>query len=43
MTQTSLSMRQTTDIEDRPVVAKGRGMGEGSIGSLGLADANSYI
>ena len=31
------------DIENRLVVAKGEGMGEGWIGSLGLADAKYYI
>ena len=31
-----------TDIENRVVVAKGRG-GEGRNGSLGLAEANYYI
>ena len=29
-----------SDIENRLVVAKGEGLGEGRIGSLGLADAN---
>ena len=32
-----------TDVENRHVVAKGEGVGEGWIGSLGLADANHYI
>ena len=31
-----------TDIENRLVVAKGEGVGEGRIGSLGLVDANYY-
>ena len=31
-----------TDIENRLVVAKEEGFGEGSVGSLGLADANYY-
>ena len=31
------------DIENRLVVAKGEGVGEGWIESLGLADANYYI
>ena len=40
MTQMNISMKQRlTDIEKRPVVAKG----EGRIGSLGLAHANQYI
>ena len=34
--------QKQTDTENRLVVAKG-GMGEGRIGSLGLADANYYI
>ena len=29
-----------SDMENRPVVAKGAGVGEGWIGSLGRADAN---
>ena len=32
-----------TDIENRLVVIKGERVGEGWIGSLGLADANYYI
>ena len=32
-----------TDIENRLVVAKGEGEGEGWTGSLGLVDANYYI
>ena len=32
-----------TDSENRLVVVKGEGVGEGWIGSLGLADANYYI
>ena len=32
-----------TDIANRLVAAKGEGVGEGRIGSLGLADANNYI
>ena len=32
-----------SDIENRLVVAKGKGVGEGWSGSLGLADANYYI
>ena len=32
-----------TDIENRLVVAKGKGVGKGKIGSLGLADANYYL
>ena len=32
-----------THTDNRLVVAKGEGMGEGRIGSLGLADANYYI
>ena len=32
-----------TDIENRPVVARGWWVEEGRIGSLGLADANYYI
>ena len=31
------------DVENRPVVAKGEGVGKGKIGSLGLGDANCYI
>ena len=31
------------DIENRFVVAKGEGVGEGRIGSLGLAETNYYI
>ena len=34
---------RNTDIETRLVVAKGEGVGEEWIGSLGLADANWYI
>ena len=29
--------------ENRPIVAKGEGEGEGRIGSLGLADVSYYI
>ena len=32
-----------TETENRLVVAKGRGVGEGWIGRLGLAGANYYI
>ena len=32
-----------TDIENRPVVAKGKGLGRGMIGSLGLADEKYFI
>ena len=32
-----------SDIENKLVVAKGRGEGEGWSGSLGLVDANYYI
>ena len=32
-----------TDIENRLVVAKEMGVGEGWTGSLGSADANNYI
>ena len=41
----NLSMKQKqTHIENSLVVAKGKGVvGEGWIGSLGLADANYYI
>ena len=40
----NLSMKQTdSDIENRHVVAKWEGGGEGWSGSLGLADANYYI
>ena len=31
-----------TDVENRLVVAKGDGVGEGWTGNLGLADANYY-
>ena len=31
------------DIENRLVVATGKGGGGGTVGSLGLADANKYI
>ena len=37
------NINRLTDIENRLVVAKGEGTGEGKIGSLGLADANYYI
>ena len=45
MTQMNISMKQIrlTDIENRFVFAKGEGVGEGRIESLGLADANYYI
>ena len=45
MTQVNLSTKQNrlTDIDNRLVVVKGEGMGEGWIGSLRLADANYYI
>ena len=44
MTQMNLiTKRKLTDIENRPVVAKTNGsIGEGGIGSLGLADVNDY-
>lgn len=43
MTQKNLPMKQKqTDIENRPVVAKGRGEQEGRIGNVGLAEANYY-
>ena len=32
-----------TDTENRLVVSKWEGVGEGKIGNLGLADANYYI
>ena len=37
------SLCRITDVENRLVVAKGEGEGEGWTGSLGLIDANSYI
>ena len=35
--------KRLTDIENRFVVAKGRGEGKGWNGSLGLTDANYYL
>ena len=44
MTQMNISKKQKqTHRENRLVVAKGEGVGEGRTGSLGLADANYYI
>ena len=45
MTQMYLSMkqRQNHGIEKRLVVARGRDLGEGWSGRLGLADASFYI
>ena len=44
MTQKNLSTTQNrlTDIENRLVVTKGEGIGEGWTESLGLVAANSY-
>ena len=38
----SMKQNRLTDTENRLVIAKGEGDGEGRIGSLGLADANYY-
>ena len=38
-----IKQKEITDMESRPVFAKGREEGAGSIGSSGLVDANSYI
>ena len=35
--------QRLTDIENRLVVAKGEGVGEGRTESVGLADVNYYI
>lgn len=35
--------KKDSDIENRLMVAKGRGKGMGWIGSLGLVDVNYYI
>ena len=44
MAQMNLAIKQKlTDMENRLVVAKGRGQGLGQTGSLGLVDANYYI
>ena len=44
MTQMDISMKQRlTDVENRPVLPRGRSLGEGKSGSLGLADANNDI
>ena len=45
MTQINLPTKQNrlTDIENRPMAAKGEGVGERWIGRLGSADANYYI
>ena len=45
MAQMNLSMRQNrlTDMENKLVVTKGEGLGEGWTGSLGLVVANYYI
>ena len=45
MTQMNLSVKQNrlTDRENRLVVVKGRGLGEGWSGRLGLADVSFYI
>ena len=39
----ALVRNRGTDIENRLVVAKGEGEGEGWIGNLGFIDANYYI
>ena len=39
----STKQKQIHRLENRLVVAKGMGGGEGWVGSLGLADANYYI
>ena len=44
MAQINLSTKQKLDIENRLAVTKGaQGVGEGWIGSLGLADTNYCI
>ena len=45
MTYRNISEKQNrfTDIENRLVVARGRGFGGGKIGSLRLGDINYYV
>ena len=45
MTYRNISEKQNrfTDIENRLVVARGRGLGGGKIGSLRLGDINYYV
>ena len=44
MAEMNLAIKQKlTDMENRLVVAKGRGQGLGWTGSLGLVDSNCYI